>query len=204
MMRRPWRRSFRSTERPDTLSLWRPIPREALHVQRAARAGRHPPPQATGRRSRAPACSCRAGTITGPRSEPRSPGMMTMSTQSGVVDDGRPVVERERRDPAGAALRALIALLELHGDELGLARFDRPSLASLQRHRPRPSSEATRRAEAVRVQTSRPPGIQLSTSQLNAPCTMVKAEAACMTSPSDNGASRNFGAHRMIGKRQGV
>jgi hypothetical protein len=40
----------------------------------------------------------------------------------------------------------------------------------------------------------------LSTSQLNAACTMVKADAACMTSPNDIVPSRNFGAHRMIGR----
>ncbi len=39
----------------------------------------------------------------------------------------------------------------------------------------------------------------MSTSQLNAACTMVKADAACITSPSDIEPSRNFGAHRMIG-----
>jgi hypothetical protein len=39
----------------------------------------------------------------------------------------------------------------------------------------------------------------LSTSQLKALCTMVKAEAACMTSPSDIEPSRNLGAHSRTG-----
>ncbi len=56
-------------------------------------------------------------------------------------------------------------------------------------------SEAARRAEAVQTASRG----ELSTSQLTAPCTIVKADAACITWPRVIEPSDHFGAHRMIG-----